>query len=71
MKPSVLSAIARYSHDKGQEDRNISMRDALNELVLKASEKKHFEHETLIKTNISKEIFIKMFEKEYKKDGNS
>lgn len=70
LNPSLSNAMARYSHKDGQNERAKSMKSGLNELLLKASEKKEFKSEKFSQTNIKVEDFLEQIEKEYKDVSN-
>lgn len=65
INPSLSNAMARYSHKDGQNERTKSMKSGLNELLLKASEKKEFKSENLNQTSIKLENFLEQIKKEY------
>lgn len=66
INPTPAYAMARYSYRDGKEERSISMRKGLNELIIKASEQVPFKSEERVSTNIDVTQFLLKFEEEYK-----
>jgi len=66
INPTPTNAMARYSYRDGKEERSISMKKGLNELIIKASEQTPFKSEEKVSTNIDVKQFLLKFEEEYK-----